>query len=190
MNKPCHILVLLFFSFSSALSITLVVHTARLMSPLSAIFIIFLALGFTALFRPLIVMRPPIPLRHVRSWELNGELYRVLGVRGFGRLLRRSLLRYFNSAVYLSRWHGDIAAVASHMEAAEAAHLWAMTLTIPYILYAAFQKRWMTVLSSIVFNLGLNVYPILHLRLARGRLFALSARRSMFRSPLSAKKNL
>ena len=147
-----------------------------------AIVATFTTLGFTGLARPLLVMKPPLSLRQVRSWEIEGRLYRALGVHGFGTLLRRSPLRYLNSRVYLNRWPGDPDAVHAEMEAAEAAHLWAMVLTFPYVVYLAIQVAWSTLFWFSVLNLGVNVYPILQLRLARGHLIRVRARKVLIRS--------
>jgi hypothetical protein len=175
-------LLLLVFSFAFGISLAFAKRAVGFTSPLFAVIATCAALGFTALGRRCIVMKPPGPLQRVRSWEVRGVLYRALGVRTFGALLRGSPLRYLNSTVYLSRSPGDPASVRAEMEAAEAAHLWAMVLTIPYAVYAAIQNRWSTLLWFTIFNLAVNVYPVLHLRWARGRLTRVRDRKLLIRS--------
>lgn len=128
-------------------------------------------------------MKAPRPLQNVRYWEVRGDLYRGFGVRAFGVLLRISPLRYLNSAVYLSSRARDLAAVRADIETAEAAHLWAMLLIMPYAFFVAIQGRWSTLLWLALFNLGINVYPVLHLRFARARLTRVHERKLLLRLP-------
>ncbi|SRR6266567_5359308 len=182
MNKLGDVLLLLLYSFASGVSLVFAMRAVGFESPFFAIVVIFTALGLTSLARPLSFLKPPPPFQQVRSWELNGDVYRALGVRTFGTLLRRSPLRYLNSNVYLSRKPGDPDGVCAQMEAAEAAHLWAMVLTIPYVVFLAIQVRLSTFFWFIVINLGGNVYPVLHLRWARGRLIRARHRKLLIRS--------
>jgi hypothetical protein len=182
MKKLGNALLLLVFSFASGISLTFVMRAVGFTSPLFAVIATCAALGFTALARRCIVMKLPLPLQQVRSWEVKGALYRTLGVRTFGALVRGSPLRYLNPTVYLSRSSGDPASVRAEMEAAEAAHLWAMVLTLPYAVYAAIQSRWSTLLWFTIFNLGVNVYPVMHLRWARGRFTRVRDRKLLIRS--------
>ena len=62
-------------------------------------------------------------------------------------------------------------------ESAEAAHLWAIVLTIPYLAYAGISHQWTALLLFAAAHLGVNVYPVLHLRLVRGRLQQVLARK-------------
>ena len=182
MKKLGDALLILVFSVGSGVSLIFVMRAVGFTSPLFAVIAACVTLGFTAFARRCIVLKPPRPLQQVRSWEVGGVVYRKLGVRTFGALLRGSPLRYLNTAVYLDRWPGDPAAVCTQMEAAEAAHLWAIVLIIPYAIYAAVQRRWSTLLWLTIFNMGVNVYPALHLRWARGRLIRVRERKLLVRS--------
>jgi hypothetical protein len=170
MKKLRDALVLLLVSIAFGISLTLLARAVGFTSPLFVMVATCSVLGLTALARPWIVLKLPRPLQRVCAWETKGYLYRALGVPIFGTLLRDSPLHYLNSTVYLSRWPSDRAAVCAQMEAAEAAHLWAIALTIPYVLYAGIQSRWSTLFWIMIFNLEVNVYPVLHLRWVRGRL--------------------
>jgi hypothetical protein len=59
------------------------------------------------------------PLGGVRRWERRSAWYRVLGVRDFGRLLRRSPLRFLNRHVYRVASH-DGKRLLGELEGAEA----------------------------------------------------------------------
>lgn len=183
MNKLGDVLILLLFSFAGGISLVFAMRAVGFGSPLFAIVVLFIALGLTGLARPVGVMKLPPPFQQVRSWELDSDLYRALGVRSFGTLLRRTPLRYLNSNVYLSRKAGGPDSVCAQMEAAEAAHLWAMVLTVPYAIFLAIQVRWSTFFWFIAMNVGGNVYPVLHLRCARGRLIRVRDRKLLTRSP-------
>jgi hypothetical protein len=64
------------------------------------------------------------------------------------------------------------------LEAAEASHLWAGILVIPYMIYACVQGAWATVFWFSVAQLLVNAYPIAHLRLARRRVERIVGRTS------------
>jgi hypothetical protein len=136
----------------------------------------FLGLAFVA--QPLVMIRMPRPLRAIRPWEVKGELYGALGVRAYGRLLRRTPLRLFNRDVYLHDGLRDTARVAAEMEAAEASHLWSAVLVVPYMVYLVGRGLWTTFAWFLLAQSLINAYPVMHLRLARHRLERITSRRS------------
>jgi hypothetical protein len=127
-------------------------------------------LGWMSTARPLFLPRLPRWLGTVRAWEGRRGLYRMLGVPAFGAMLRRTPLRLLNLDVYLSLSHRDPAGLEAQLEAAEAAHLLDAVLVVPYMAYASVQGWWAVVSWFVILQLAVNVYPILHLRTARGRL--------------------
>ena len=124
-------------------------------------------LGVLALIRPWLGLRVPGRWRRVRPWE--PRLYRSLGVRAFGKWLRNSSARNLNREVYFAP-DRELPVVRANLEYAEAVHFWDVVVTLPYFPVAAADHSWtgFAVLSD--FNIFGNIYPILHLRLARGRL--------------------
>ena len=145
--------------------------------------ICFLGLAFVA--QPLLMMRMPRPLRALRVWEVEGRLYRTLGVHAFGSLLRRTPLRLFNRDVYLRGGLQEAARVAAELEAAEASHFWAAVLVVPYMVHAARTGSWGALLGISLAQLTINVYPVMHLRMSRHRLGRFSQRRSSQRAAAS-----
>jgi hypothetical protein len=145
--------------------------------------ICFLGLAFVA--QPLLMMRMPRPLRALRAWEVEGRLYRTLGVHAFGSLLRRTPLRLFNRDVYLRKGVQETARVLAELEAAEASHFWAAVLVLPYMIHAARAGAWDALLEISLAQLAINVYPIMHLRLSRHRVVRLCQRRSIQRAATS-----
>ena len=141
----------------------------------------FLGLAFVT--QPIVMIRMPRPLRTIRAWEVEGGLYRALGVPAYGRLLRRTPLRFFNRDVYLRDSLRDTRRVAAELEAAEASHFWAACLVLPYMVYMPLLGTWAPLLWVSLAQLLINVYPVMHLRFTRHRI----GRLAMKRSPRSAR---
>jgi hypothetical protein len=128
----------------------------------------FLGLAFVA--APLFPIAMPRALRRIRSWETEGRVYRALGVHAFGHRLRRTPLKLFNTEVYRGTGPSDAGRLGARLEAAEASHFWAAVLVLPYMARAALQGKWSALSLIAVAQLLINVYPVMHLRLARHRL--------------------
>lgn len=165
-----NLIVLLLVTAIFGVSLTLFGRVVGFSSPWFVLILMLSFLGVIAFARPLFLLRMPRSLRNVQRWEVEGKLYRALGVASFGSLLRRTSLRYLQPLVYLSRYPANPSAVYRQMEGAEAAHLWAAALILPYMVYAAFQHRWIVIVWFAVVQLIGNLYPMLHLRWVRGRL--------------------
>ena len=85
------------------------------------------------------------------------------------------MLRHLNPLVYLKQYR-DPLIVQAQAESAEAAHLLAAALLLPYIVYAAAQGWWSAVAWLTLVQIAGNVYPILHLRWVRIRIKRLQLR--------------
>jgi hypothetical protein len=147
-------------------------------SPWLGLLLMFYFLGLAKVGEPLFVLRLPESLREVRAWELAGSAYRRWGVAGFGRLLRDSPLRFLNTSVYLANARRDLHALYRQAASAEATHFWGALLFTPYIAFVWMQGQKGIAAFFLLVQVLFNVYPILHLRLLRGRLDAMRARRS------------
>jgi hypothetical protein len=139
-------------------------------SPWFALIASFCVLGLFDLALPYLRTRMPPSLRQVRPWEIQSGTYRAIGVPVFGALLRRSPLRLLNRRVYLKSANRDLSLVRTHLENAESAHFWGAVATLPYVVITICEGWWAALTSVMVFNVGVNLYPILHLRLARARI--------------------
>jgi hypothetical protein len=137
-------------------------------SPWMGLMVMLCLLGTARIADPIHQLSMPAALRNVRPWERNGDLYQTLAVPQFGGVLRNTPLRLLNPEVYLSR--RDPAALVRQLEAAEASHFWAALVLMPWLAWCAAQGRGGAVAILLVVQVVGNVYPILHLRLARGRL--------------------
>ncbi|WP_457096844.1 glycosyl-4,4'-diaponeurosporenoate acyltransferase CrtO family protein [Lysobacter sp. P5_B9] len=170
MRPRLHALALLAVLLVFAVSFVLLSRVIGITSPWLVLLLMFYFLGLAKVAEPLFVLRMPATLRPVRHWERDGHVYRRLGVVGFGRLLRRTPLRYLNSAVYLDRQRRHPLQVRHLAESAEASHFWAAVLFMPYVVFAALSGMWGVAAWFLLAQVLVNVYPILHLRHVRGRL--------------------
>jgi hypothetical protein len=163
------LIVLLVIAAVFAMSLALLGRAVGLTSPWFAVVAMFNFLGLLAFARPLFLLKLPGFLRKEREWETKGGIYKALGVPVFGALLRGTLLRYLNPLVYLKQYR-DPSIVQAQIESAEAAHLLAAALIVPYMVYACMQGSWSAVTWISVVQIGFNFYPILHLRWVRIRI--------------------
>ena len=165
-----HWLVLLSTVLVFGASFALLGSVIGMNSPWLVLLLMFDFLGIAKVAEPLFRLKLPSVLRPVRRRESAASAYRRFGVLGFGRLLRRSPLRYLNSGVYLEARHGDLNEVRLRAESSEANHFWAAVLFTPYVLYAGLHHQWVVVAWFTLAQVLVNVYPILHLRHVRERL--------------------
>lgn len=146
-------------------------------------------LGLIKVAEPLFLLKMPASLRAIRPWETEGTLYRKLLVPVFGRLLRETPLRLFNTAVYLNHARDHIGKVCRQAEAAEAAHFWAAVLFTPYIAFVLLSGQIPFAALFLLVQILFNIYPILHLRVVRARLLRTQLKRSHIQesaSPVSS----
>jgi hypothetical protein len=136
-------------------------------SPWLGLLSMFYFLGLAKVAAPLVRLRMPRRLRAVGPGEVG--LYRRLGVRGFGAVLRHTPLRRLNTSVYLAGGC-SLAELSLHAEAAEATHFWAALLFTPWIAYVWSRGLVAVAVFFLLVQAFFNVYPILHLRLVRARL--------------------
>jgi hypothetical protein len=169
MTKTRDILVLLAVAAVFAFSLASFRRAFGLASPWFGLMVMLVFLGLIAFARPLFRLRLPGLLRTARHFEMTGRLYKALRVPAFGALLRRTPLRHLNPLVYL-RQNSDTSIVQAQIESAEAAHLLAGALLMPYIIYACAHGWWTGAAWLMVVQIAGNLYPILHLRWSRIRI--------------------
>lgn len=145
-------------------------------SPWFGLVLMFIATGVVAMVRPIFLPRLPRFLREIRPWEAKGDVYRALGVPGFGTLLRRPPLRSFNTLVYLGNGQ-EPSMVIRQVEAAEVAHVAAGIVLLPYLVIAVRQRQVAALAVLLAFEVFFNAYPTMHLRWTRFRLDRIAAAR-------------
>lgn len=139
-------------------------------SPWLGLLLMFYFMALAKFAEPVFVLRLPRFLRAVQPSLPDDRLYRRLGVRGFGALLRNTPLRYLNDSVYCSAGKRSLAELQRQAESAEATHFWAAVLFIPYIVYVGAHGLVVEAILFVAVQIVFNVYPILHLRVVRARL--------------------
>ena len=159
-----------------ALSIVMLAQVIGYASPWIALLVMFDLMAVAKIAESLFVLRMPTSLSEVRRWELTSDLYRQLGVRLFGSVLRNTPLRFLNTGVYLSSDVKDLNSLYRRVASAEATHFWAALLFMAYIGYLYLSGRPQIATGFLAVQVLFNIYPILHLRLMRGRLDAILQR--------------
>jgi len=170
MHRGLHVLALLAVLLMFGVSFALLSRVIGITSPWLVLLLMFYFLGLVKIAEPLFRLRMPRVLRPLRPWELEGLVYHRYRVPEFGRVLRKTPLRYLNNAVYIDATRRDPFKVRIWAEASEAAHFWAAVLLLPYIVFAVLNGMWKVVAWLSLAQLLVNIYPLLHLRYARGRL--------------------
>ena len=183
MHKWLNVLTLLAVIAMFGFSFAMLQRAIGADSPWLAFLLMFYFLGVAKFAEPLVTLRVPRALRELRPWEVKRNAYRWLEVPAFGELLRRTPLRYLNSAVYLNRSRIDLVDVRRRAQFAEACHFWAAVLVMPYIGYKLCKGEWIVAGWFLLAQVLVNVYPILHLRIVRGRLDQLIAMSHRTRVP-------
>jgi hypothetical protein len=145
---------------------------AAFRSPWFVVSAMISVLGLAFVARPVVPLRLPPRLATVRKWER--AFYRRLGVETFGNLLRDTPLRLLNTYVYRQAGDDDFARLQAELEAAEAAHLASAALVVPFMARLAVRGEWWSLLGVSAAQALVNLYPVMHLRLARLRVWRLS----------------
>ena len=95
-----HALVLLAFVLMFGLSFAMISTLVGITSPWLALLLMLYFLGLGKVAEPLFMLKMPKGLYALRPWEQEPVVARRLRIASFGRLLRRTPLRYLNSDVY------------------------------------------------------------------------------------------
>jgi hypothetical protein len=164
------VLVLVVTAIAFAVSFVMLRQAIGPDSPWLGLVSMFYVLGIAKIAEPLFMLRMPRPLRDLRAWERSGTVYRVLGAKGFGRLLRATPLHFLNASLYLARQPAKLQHVLRLVESAEAAHFWAALLFFPWIGITLANGQYLAGTVFVLVQVFFNLYPILHLRLVRDRL--------------------
>ena len=170
------VIVVLGTALALGLSIVMLAQFVGYASPWIALLVMFDLMAVAKVAEPLFVLRMPAALSTLRRWELSGDLYCQLGVRSFGTMLRKTPLRFLNSGVYLSPEARDLDRLYRRVASSEATHFWAALFFMAYIGHLYLTGRPQVATGFLAVQVLFNVYPILHLRLMRGRLDAIIQR--------------
>lgn len=112
----------------------------------------------------------------LRDWERTGRLYRLLGVRAFRRLVRRGPFAIFNHRLRAAWRDHDVARMERETCFSETVHLVAFVVVLGLALMAALRGEAATARWLVVFDVPLNLYPVLLQRDHRARIVRLHER--------------
>ncbi len=109
------------------------------------------------------IVRPTLPagFHRLRTFEADGRLYELLGIRVVKTLLRRGPLALFNPDLHLpaERTPERLAHLDERMRDAEAAHALLFVATLPVVGHAAARGWWAAAAWTLLFDVALNGYP-------------------------------
>jgi len=176
-NLLQQVAVLLTGCIAAGISAWLFTKALDTRSALFAVVLTLLVTAWTAVLHT--VIRPRLPSRILRVTKAEMAILRQpwTGVRWFGMVLRRTPLRHLGGAVYLAQCADDSALVLRGIQEDEEIHGWSLLLGVPWLVFWLVRGLWWSVAASIAVQILWNIYPILHLRLTRGRMEHCIARR-------------
>jgi hypothetical protein len=100
----------------------------------------------------------------IKGFERQGRLYRPVGVDFARRLLK------FSGAILFDGKRSTLGQLEGRMRFAEKCHVICFVLNVITVAYLAFRDLWELIPGLLLFNLLLNVYPIVTQRYNRARI--------------------
>ena len=175
-NNLLQIAVLLMGSVAFGVSLLLFAKAFGASSAVFAVTVTMLVAAWTGMFHTVVPLRLRASSLKVGRREFALLRWRWTGVPLFGLTLRSTPLRHLGGAVYLNQCAKDSARVLRGIQEAEEIHVWSMLFCSPWLVFWCLRGWWFSVASSLTVHALLNAYPILHLRLTRGRMERYAAR--------------
>ena len=160
----------------------LLIFLARACGPRSAGFaflLVWLSMCWVTLVLAAFPLRLPAAYYELRPGERDGRRYEKIGVLVAKRILRRGPLRIFNPKLHLPSIrdaHG-LAKLDAAMRSAETNHLIMFLVVMLVIAHAIVRGWWDAAAWTLLFNILINVYPVMLQRYNRGRLASLATGR-------------
>ena len=137
-----------------------------------AFVVVWLPMAWLGTVSRLVTPRLPHSWHTLRSFERDGRVYELLGVRVVKRLLRRGPLAVFNPHLHLptEMTPERVAHLEQRMCDAEASHTILLVTTFGVAALEAAVGNWSAAAWVAVFNLLLNGYPVMLQRYNRALL--------------------
>lgn len=128
-----------------------------------AFLVVWLPMAWLGTISRLVVPRLPAGYHALRSFERDGRLYELLGVRIVKWLLRRGPMAVFNPDLHMPAEPGpaSVAHLDQRMRDAEASHFILLVLTIGVAIHAAARGWWAAAGLTVLFDVLLNGYPVI-----------------------------
>jgi hypothetical protein len=107
---------------------------------------------------------------HIRAFEKNGRIYKSLGIRLLKKLLRRGPLSILNPELRLSEGRSALSKLDQKMRDAETGHVVVFATMLTITAYPVLQGWWKATAWWLLFNVLINIYPVMLQRYNRARL--------------------
>lgn len=140
-----------------------------------AFLLVWLSMCWVTLVLAAFPLRLPAAYYELRPGERDGRRYEMLGVLVAKRVLRRGPLRIFNPKLHLPgvRDAESLAKLDAAMRGAETNHVIMFLVVALVIAHAMVRGWWDAAAWTLLFNVLINVYPVMLQRYNRGRLRSL-----------------
>jgi hypothetical protein len=139
-------------------------------NPGGAVFVYALSMTMIWLMRRLVPFALPHRYHRLRPFEIDGRLYRDLGIARFNWLLLKSGIDILNSSARLLHGRAGLVGLERGIRDAETDHAFALLVMVVVTLYAAVNAWWALTSWLLLANVVANVYPIMLQRHNRARL--------------------
>jgi hypothetical protein len=162
---------------AAAVSVTASVWSANAFGASSlglSFVIVWLPMVVVGLLSRVVQIRLPDRFHALRRCERGGRIYELVGIRWFKAMLRRGPLAAFNPDLHLpeERTPANLARLAQRMRDAEASHAVLFVATLAVVAHAAVRGWWLAAVSTLVFDVVMNGYPVMLQRYNRLELAA------------------
>jgi len=139
-----------------------------------AFVVVWVPMVIVGMLSRVLQMRLPNWYHELRPFELSGRVYERIGVRAVKWMLRRGPLAVFNPDLHLpaERTPAKLAHLDQRMRDAEASHAVLLVATLPIVAHAVVRGWWVAAVSTLLFDVLLNGYPVILQRYNRAHLAA------------------
>lgn len=173
LNAAGQILALVAVAAAALVAVAAFSQTAmfqRFHHPGGAVLVYGLSMTLIWLMRHVVPFAFPPRYYRLRPFEIDGQLYRRLGVLGFRWLLFKSHIELLNVSAKLSHGKAGLQRLERGGRDAETDHASALLVMVVITAYAGLHGWWVLAGSLLLTNFVANVYPIMLQRYTRARL--------------------
>ena len=179
---------LLIFAAATILTVALIASCGQMIgvrNPGFAFIVNWMVMTWVAIFGAATGLPIPVPNSYyrIRQFESDGQLYELLGVRAFRTLLMRSPFGLLNSTIQYAGSRSSLDVLDANMRGSEDAHLLIFLIVTVLCGCAAAIGWWDLSAWLMVFNIPINVYPMMLQRYNRARLAPILRRARFKHSP-------
>ena len=147
-------------------------HFIGFRNPGFAFIVNWLVMTWVAVIGGVLHVSLPLPPRYyrIRPFESDGRIYEFLGTCLFKRLVSCGPLLALNPTIRFSGDRSSLSGLAQKMRDGEAGHLIIFLIMLVILGYAVINGWWDLAAWLLLFNILINVYPMMLQRYNRARL--------------------